>query len=454
MLRQLRTRRHLASALSLLTLLALASASLARGRGHHLIGEASGASRVAPRRAPPGEEGRVIARVAEAATARAADGRARVPLRWSEVRLDGDGFVERTADGRRVELTLDPRLQRLADHVLAEHGAPYASAVLLSVDDGRVLALAGRAEAAARRDAARAGRGIGEASAASINLALRPWAPAASVFKLVTAAALVEAGVAADARVCYHDGVHSVEASNLESHPRLDGACGSFAFGLAKSQNAIIARLAHDHLDPDALERTARALGFGAPLPFELPVAPSEVAVPRGDSLGFARVAAGFWSTTLSPLHGAVLAATIARAGVVPPVRIVDRVVDRDGNAARPAAAPERRAISAEAARAVGRMMVGTTEFGTARLGFHDRRGRPLLPGIAVAGKTGSLNREQPFLAYSWFVGYAPAERPEIAVAVLLGNGADWKVKAHQVAAELLSGYFNGAQSPTRVASR
>ena len=70
------------------------------------------------------------------------------------------------------------------------------------------------------------------------------------------------------------------------------------------------------------------------------------------------------------------------------------------------------------------------------------------MPGIAVAGKTGSLNRpasEGPFLAYSWFVGFAPAERPEVAIAVLLGNGPDWHVKAHQVAREILSGYFHGS---------
>src|SRR5205814_8351944 len=134
-----------------------------------------------------------------------------------------------------------------------------------------------------------------------------------------------------DSRVCYHGGVHSVEASNLASHPRLDRTCQTLAYGLAKSQNAILARLAYDYLDPLALDRTARALGFGAPLPFELPVTASEVAVPSDGGLAFARVAAGFWSTTLSPLHGAFLAATLARGGVTPPLRLVERVVDRDG---------------------------------------------------------------------------------------------------------------------------
>jgi penicillin-binding protein A len=140
-------------------------------------------------------------------------------------------------------------------------------------------------------------------------------------------------------------------------------------------------------------------------------------------------------------------------------LRIIDRIVGSDGRAVRPPAAPERRVVPEAAARAVGRMMVGTTEFGTARLGFRDRRtNRPLLPGIAVAGKTGSLDRRdpaEPYLSYSWFVGYAPAERPEVAIAVLLGNGADWHVKAHQVAREVLGSYFEGGhENSARMASR
>jgi cell division protein FtsI/penicillin-binding protein 2 len=128
-------------------------------------------------------------------------------------------------------------------------------------------------------------------------------------------------------------------------------------------------------------------------------------------------------------------------------MRIVERVVDGDGAVLAVEPEPSRRVLRGEVARAVSRMMVGTTEYGTAHLGFHDRSNRPLLPGITVAGKTGSLNRpatEGPFLAYSWFVGFAPAERPEVAVAVLLGNSTAWHKKAHQVARQLLTAYFRG----------
>ena len=411
MLRQLKVRRNLATVLCLLSLGVL---TLARGIAGH-VAQAAPPALIASA-TPPLE--RAFEKFEQT-------------FDWSRVRRDGGGYVAVLPDGSRAELTLDPALQAHVEHLLHAHAAPYAAAVVLSVEDGRVLAMAGESTAEPERDAA--------------DLVLKPWAPAASVFKLVTATALLERGVEPDTRVCYHAGVHSVELSNLRSNPRLDGACNTFAYALAKSQNAIIARLAYDHLDPTTLERAAHALGFGVPLPVPLPVEPSAVHVPEG-GLAFARVAAGFWQTTLSPLHGAWLAATLARGGVTPPLRLVDRFVDRAGDALKPAAAAQRRVVPEAAARAVARMMVGTTEYGTARLGFHDRRtNRPLLPGIAVAGKTGSLDRHDPYLSYSWFVGFAPAERPEVAIAVLLGNGPRWHVKAHQVAREVLADYFEGA---------
>jgi peptidoglycan glycosyltransferase len=421
MLRQLKVRRKFATVLCLFTLGALTLTRTFRDR----TAEA----------APP-------ALITSAAIRFQAPGEAAAHrLDWSRVRHDGGGYVQVLPDGRRAELTLDPTMQARVERLLRSHPTPYAAAVVLSVEDGRVLAMAGRSSK--------------EPDKTTAELTLTPWAPAASIFKLVTATALIERGVRPDTRVCYHDGIHSVEDSNLRSMPRLDGACGTLAFGLAKSQNAIIARLAHDHLDPRALQREAQALGFGVPLPFALPVEASVARVPDG-ALPFARTAAGFWNSTLSPMHGAYLAATLARGGVTPPLRVIDRIVDRQGNAVQPAAALERRVVSEAAARAVGRMMVGTTEFGTARLGFRDKRtNRPLLPGIAVAGKTGSLDRKDPYLSYSWFIGFAPAERPEVAVAVLLGNGPSWHVKAHQVAREVLSSYFEGGlQSNARVASR
>ncbi|HEY2745117.1 MAG TPA: penicillin-binding transpeptidase domain-containing protein [Polyangia bacterium] len=376
--------------------------------------------------------------------------RRKPPLDWRRAlagslapRAENGRLVQPLADGGRVELTLDPDLQRAAERLLGDADPIQGAAVLVSVDDGRVLALAGRHRDAPTTNDAR--------------LATSAWAPAASVFKLVTTAALLGQGITPTTRVCYHGGVHSVEADNLEDHPELDARCKSLGYGVAKSQNAILARLAHDHLDPVKLERTARALGWGEAPAFELPTTASTLALPS-DPLAFARVAAGFWNTSLSPLHGALLAATIARGGEMPALRIVDRVVDGAGHdQPLPARVAPHRALDADSADELRRMMVGTTEWGSANRAFRDSStGRRRLAGVRVAGKTGTLTgREEGGLAYSWFIGFAPADHPQVAFAVLLGRADEADIRAAEVARALLATWMtSGDHAPAFVAAK
>jgi cell division protein FtsI/penicillin-binding protein 2 len=275
------------------------------------------------------------------------------------------------------------------------------------------------------------------------------------VFKVVSASALVElGGVSGATRVCYHGGVSAVLPDNLVDLPRIDGRCDTLAYGVGKSQNAILAKLASRHLTPDALGRVGAAFGFGAALPFELPVEPSHLDVPA-DPLEFARTAAGFWHSTLSPLHGALLAATIANQGVMPAPTLVTRVVDAEGGAVPlPVAAP-RRVVTPSTAREVGRMMELTTRIGTAKATFNDRKGRRLL-AVDVAGKTGTLGAETDhgYVGYSWFVGFAPADHPRIAFAVALGNHPSWRIKATYVARRIVTEYLTGRAEKARSAPR
>lgn len=380
-----------------------------------------------------------LAEVDPGAAARRTDAPSRPPsraagagsrLKEAQFRRRGELYVARTEMGDDAELTLDPRLQETAEDIFTTFEVPFAAAAVLSVPDGRVLALSGRSNENPEL-------GPGE-------LALTAWAPAASVFKVVSAAALVSAaGLSAESRTCYHGGVSSVVADNLVDLPRIDRTCATLAYGIGKSQNAIIAKLAVRHLAPADLERVGRAFAFGAAIPFELPVEPSSFDIPANDALEFARSAAGFFHSTLSPLHGALLAAAIANGGVMPAPTLL----------ARDAAAGDRRSagrrvLSQAAAKEVGGMMELTTTIGTARTAFQDRRGRPLLP-VSVAGKTGTLSADTDHgrLAYSWFVGYAPADDPRIAFAIALGNREKWRIKAAHVARQLVARYLEGTKS-------
>jgi len=353
----------------------------------------------------------------------------------------GRGFIATLQGGARAELTLDPRLQDAAEDVFRTFQIPYGAAVVMSVPDGRILALVGRSAVSPDLGAEQ--------------LALQAWAPAASIFKIVSATALVsEGGLNGQSRVCYHGGVSSVLADNLIDNPRMDRSCGTLAYGVGKSQNAILARMATDHLTPEKLDRVARSFGFGQTIPFEVPIESSQIDVPVADKLEFARAAAGFWHSTLSPLHAALLAATVANLGEMPAPRLIERATGPDGQPLEMRLAPGHRVMTAAVAREVGFMMEQTTRIGTARATFNDRKGRPLLP-VSVAGKTGTLSAEtdKGYLGYSWFIGYAPADHPEIAFAVALGNHASWRIKATYVGRRLVTEYLAGSRdhAPVRL---
>ncbi|HEY2899858.1 MAG TPA: penicillin-binding transpeptidase domain-containing protein [Polyangia bacterium] len=351
----------------------------------------------------------------------------------------GRTYVAASTDGGHAELTLDPQLQESTEDVLKTFQIPYAGAVVISIPDGRVLAMVGHSAV--------------DPTLGAEQLALRPWAPAASVFKVVSAAALVsEGGLSSHSQACYHGGVSAVLPDNLIDIPSIDRRCDTLGYGLGKSQNAILAKLASRHLTADQLSRVGHAFGFGSAIPFEIPLEPSHLDVPT-DGLEFARTAAGFWHSTLSPMHGALLAAVIANGGNMPAPTLVDRAYDADGNLLPLSVTRPRPVVDLATAREVGRMMELTTRIGTAKGTFRDKHGHRYL-NVEVAGKTGTLSAEtdKGYVGYSWFVGYAPADHPTIAFAVALGNHPTWRIKATYVARRIVTTYL--AEKGDRAATR
>lgn len=345
----------------------------------------------------------------------------------------GDERVSPLAEGRRAFLTLEPGLQDHLVRELARYEVPYGAVVAMEPRSGRVLAYVSHSSANPHAG----------------DLVLDPTPPTASVFKVVTGAALVDAGVSPEARVCYTGGGSRLTVWHLEDHES-EASCHTLAEAMGHSTNAIFAKLADRHLDGVTLERYAAAFGFGHALPFDVPTRPSPAEVPS-DRLERARTAAGFWHMHMSPLHGALLASTIANDGRMPRAAIVDRVESASGEVLlRHEPSVFREVIPRSTARAVNRMMQLTVTEGTARRSFVDPEGRPFLPGIAVAGKTGTLSAERPYRGYTWWVGFAPADDPKIAVAAVVVNTPLWRIKASYVAREALRWYLV-ENAPTRV---
>lgn len=335
-------------------------------------------------------------------------------------------FVVPLAGDRQAVLTLSPSLDHFLDELLDRYEVPYAGVVAVEPQTGKLLAYVSHSSA--------------EPEARDHVLDASP--PAASLFKLVTSAALLEHGVAPDTSTCYHGGASRLTMAELVDNPKLDTACLSFSQALGWSVNAVFGKLALKRLDPKTLGRYAGAFGFGEALPFDVPTQPSTIDIPASQ-IEFARTAAGFWHMRLSPLHAAMMAATIANQGRMMRPQIVERVLDDQGKLLlKSEPVLHRSVLERRTAEQIARMMRVTVTTGTAKKFFFDDHGNPFLPGVEVAAKTGTLSKERPYRGYTWWVGFAPASAPKIAVAALVVNSPKWRIKAGYVGREALRHYL------------
>jgi cell division protein FtsI/penicillin-binding protein 2 len=339
-------------------------------------------------------------------------------------------FVAALGAGKAT-LTFEPELQKKLEKYLADYRVPWGATVLIEPRTGRVVAMAEHSQKEPE----------------ATGLAMKPIAPAASVFKIVTTAALLEKGIGADDEVCFHGGKHRVSPKLLEDNPRRDHRCLTLSAALGHSANVVFAKLAERELDRPTLVAEAERFLFNAAIPFAWPVEPSTANIPD-DAFERATTAAGFGDVRLSPLHGALLAAAIANEGVF----IAPDVVASVEGAPMPVLAAERRIMSRDIADAIGRMMASTVTEGTARRVFHGGL-KMHHERVTVAGKTGSLAETSPYRDYTWFVGYAPIDDPQIAVASVVVNERLWRVKAQTVAHEALKAFFAAHPPPLDAAA-
>ncbi|HEY5956905.1 MAG TPA: penicillin-binding transpeptidase domain-containing protein, partial [Polyangiaceae bacterium] len=336
------------------------------------------------------------------------------------------------AHGQRHRLTLDHDLQTAVMAQLRRARARHAAAVLLSVNDGRVLAAA-------------------ETPLANHSESML-WSavtPSASLFKLITTTALIERGkLQPDHRVCSEGGEHRLELQHLTAPTAGRVVCANFSEILASSRNASYARLVHSHLTAEDLGNFADRFGFNAPLWADVNAELGRFHV-ANDPLTVARTATGFVGSSLSVLGASYIGYVIAKGGIASSIRFFDDEPESVEMVAEGTPAPSSASVAIDARHAApSRVMTSLTatrlrdmmervvNYGTAADAFRDASSKPLLPHVRIAGKTGTLGRSEG--TASWFIGFAPSRDPKLVIAVLLDNGALWHVTAKRVAAAIL----------------
>lgn len=337
----------------------------------------------------------------------------------------GDRFVDRTEGGNFVFYTIDPELQEYVTKIVNAANSSHTAVVAMNPRTGAVLAIAGKSRTIS-------------------DIEYHAGFPAASLFKVVTAAAAVEqAGIQPDSSIPFRGGTYTLNESNYLPNARLDNKVMTVAEALGRSCNPVFGQLGVRYLSGPALSRYARLFGFNKELGFEVRLPTSAASIPTDDKYELSRTSAGFGEVRISPVHAATLMSGVANGGLLPRPRVVEKIVSPDG-AILHRAQPEsiHRIVSSSTASSLMEMMEHTTTVGTSRKEFLASSSRPRLGGIRVAAKTGTLTGDNPKGLNNWFIAAAPIENPQIALAVITVDAA-YSSKASAIGRRVFERFFN-----------
>jgi peptidoglycan glycosyltransferase len=251
-----------------------------------------------------------------------------------------------------------------------------------------------------------------------------------SSFKVITTSIAFENGVTALDRV-FPSTKEYVPPQTTDPIQNFGGtACGGTMVEVFyRSCNIPFAQLAIE-LGPDKMVEGTKKWGIGEKVPIDLP-APAASSFGEvsdfTDQLPLLAIGGfGQGSTTMVPLHMAMVASTVANGGVMMKPHVVDATLDHNGEVlSRTVPSAWKTPISSATAETLTSLMINVVNQGT---------GRPmqLEGGIQAAAKTGTaqLNTTGPERSNAWIIGFAPAEAPQYAVAVVLKGGPDDEISA------------------------
>ncbi len=352
---------------------------------------------------------------------------------------DSKLFVNRVIDlvdnqspkGGSVTLTIDPDAQKAAFDGLNDLGDNVRGAVVaIEPRTGKILAMVSSPSYNPNRLASHDFNSVGKAKqrleedklSPLNNRAIEEVLPPGSTFKLVTAAAALDSGKYNPDTQVPGGATLDLPQTSTDLVNESGGGCGGDTITLTRALEVSCNVSFGDvgmKVGADTLRDTAEKFGFGQRSFHDLDDALTRQALSRfpedPDEPQTALSAIGQFDVAATPLQMAMVGAGIANDGVVMKPYLVDEikspkldVIDKTD----PEEMPDQPAISSAAARDLTQMMVSVVENGTAK--------PAAIPGVEVAGKTGTAQSSPDRPPYAWFVSFAPAETPAVAVAVLV----------------------------------
>ncbi len=320
-----------------------------------------------------------------------------------------------------LHTTLNESYGRLLRTYLERYRPDYGAIAVLNADTGAILALESY---------------VKDPDEYLGHLAVRAPFPAASVFKIVTAAAAIDQGKAYAETIIpfngrnhtlYRKHVKDQEVTRWTQHVTLREAFG-------KSINTVFGKLGLFHVGSDDLTRYAENFYFNKEFPSDIQIEKSRFMLDPTNSWQLVESSAGFTRrTTLSPVHGALIAAAILKDGSMFAPYVVDRIVNEQGETLYEGRPKELDPVMVSySARQMQLLMQETVTHGTSRKPFRGLAQES--SEFLVGGKTGSLDGENVPGRTDWFVGYAAHDDLRIAVGVVTVHKKYWTVKSSLLA--------------------
>ncbi len=335
--------------------------------------------------------------------------------------------------GDNVVTTLDLSLQRAADEAMGHH---RGAVLVMEPGTGKILALISQPNFNANLVDER-WEEINDPDndkAMLLNRAFQGLYPPGSVFKIVTALEYLrehpsEAGeYSFDCDGAYEKDGYTIRCYGGEAHGE-----ESFEEAFADSCNGAFAEIGLS-LDPARFKGTADSLLFNTDLPVGLPSSKSifRQADNEWDKL---QTAIGQGKTMVSPLHMALITCAVANGGKIMQPYLTDHIETAAGQTIRTFRPVSGGSLMSEKeAETLKRLMRSVVTDGTARA-FRDAP-------YEAAGKTGSAEVDKAAETHSWFVGFAPADRPEVVIAVIAEQAGSGGEVAAPVARKVLDCWY------------
>lgn len=329
----------------------------------------------------------------------------------------------------RVSYSFEAAEQAYMEKLLSQYRPDYGVFVAMDARTGRIITMASRTQG----------------NAGAENLALKATFPAASIFKVVTAGAVLDTEkVSPNTQIAFNGASHTLYRRNVvdtKENKWTRRMTIREAFG--SSVNTIFGKLGLFYAGPETLRAYAERFHFNHPIRADFSVQTGYSRFTADDPWSVVAAASGFTlDNTMSPVQGAMIASAVANDGVMMEPYLVSSVTNDQGEPLYQAS-PKRASIvvGPETARQLRELFGQTVAKGTSRKSFRGALKKRSFETVEFGGKTGSLTGLNPRGKCDWFIGYARFGEQRIAVAALTVNEKQWRVKSSMLAQLFLTDY-------------